>query len=112
VHVRREDSVQLSAKDASPVGCQRVTFAESFLSAKASTRGKGPSPRGSLLSAKAPNPVVFHSSIKHQCVTQRCWVRLLVVSNLLGFNDAYGDFVNLEDLLILSSNMLLEVGVV
>jgi hypothetical protein len=35
-----------------------VTFAEGFLSAKASTRGKGPSPRGSPLSAKALNPVV------------------------------------------------------
>jgi hypothetical protein len=35
-----------------------VTFAEGFLSAKASTRGKGPSPRVSLLSAKALNPVV------------------------------------------------------
>jgi hypothetical protein len=36
-----------------------VTFAESFLSAKASASGKGPSPRGSLLSTKAPNPVVY-----------------------------------------------------
>jgi hypothetical protein len=36
-----------------------VTFAEGFLSAKASTRGKGPSPRVSPLSAKALNPVVF-----------------------------------------------------
>jgi hypothetical protein len=35
-----------------------VTFAEGFLSAKASTRGKGPSPRVSPLSAKALNPVV------------------------------------------------------
>jgi hypothetical protein len=112
VHVRREDSVKLSAKAASPVGRQCVTFAESFLSAKASTRGKGPSPRGSPLSMKAPNLVVFHSLIKHQCVTQRCWVRLLVVANLLGFNVTCGDFVNLEDLLILSSKMLLEVGVV
>jgi hypothetical protein len=50
--------VKLSAKAASPVGHQRVTFAESFLSAKVSASGKGPSPRGSLLSAKAPNPVV------------------------------------------------------
>jgi hypothetical protein len=35
-----------------------VAFAESFLSAKPSTSGKGPSPRGSLLLAKTPNPVV------------------------------------------------------
>jgi hypothetical protein len=58
-HVRREDSVKLLAKATSPVGRQRVTFAESFLSAKASTSGKGHSPRGSPLSAKAPNPVVL-----------------------------------------------------
>jgi hypothetical protein len=63
-HLRREDPMKLSAKAASPVGRQRVTFAESFLSAKASTRGKGPSPRGSPLSAKAPNPVVWQGNIE------------------------------------------------
>jgi hypothetical protein len=62
-HVRREDPVKLSVKAASPVGRQRVTFAESSLSAKASASGKGPSPRGSLLSAKAPNPVVCMAPI-------------------------------------------------
>jgi hypothetical protein len=58
-HVRREDPVELSAKPASPAGLQPVAFAESFLSAKPSTSGKGPSPRGSPLSAKTPNPVVM-----------------------------------------------------
>jgi hypothetical protein len=57
-HVRREDPVALSAKPASPVGLQCVAFAESFLSAKPSTSGKGPSLRGSPLSAKTPNPLV------------------------------------------------------
>jgi hypothetical protein len=58
-HVRREDPVKLSAKPASPAGLQCVAFAESFLSAKPSTSGKGPSPRGFPLSAKTPNPVVL-----------------------------------------------------
>jgi hypothetical protein len=57
VYIRREDPGKLSAKPASPVGLQRVAFTESFLSAKPSTSGKWPSPRGSPLSAKTPNPV-------------------------------------------------------
>jgi hypothetical protein len=58
VHICREEPRKLSAKGGSPVELQREVFAESFLSVKPSPRGKGPSPRGSLLSAKTPNPVV------------------------------------------------------
>jgi hypothetical protein len=49
----------LSAKTPSPAEWRREAFAESFLSVKPSTRGKPPSPRGTSLSAKASNPVVY-----------------------------------------------------
>jgi hypothetical protein len=51
--------MKLLAKPASPAGLQRVAFPESFLSPKPSTSGKGPSPRGSPLSAKTLNPAVY-----------------------------------------------------
>jgi hypothetical protein len=70
--------VKLSAKAASLVGRQCVTFAESFLSAKASTSGKGPSPRGSLLSAKALNPVVcrMHGGLSSKKPRQQCYMAI------------------------------------
>jgi hypothetical protein len=48
-----------------------VAFAESFLSAKPSTSGKGPSPRGSPLSAKTLNIVVIYDCnfCRHMLVT-------------------------------------------
>jgi hypothetical protein len=58
-HIRREDPGKLSVKGGSPVELQREAFAESFLSVTPSPKGKGPSPTGSLLSAKTPNPVVY-----------------------------------------------------
>jgi hypothetical protein len=48
----------LSTKTPSPVQRHFEAFAESFFSVKPSTRGKEPSPRGTSLSAKAPNPIV------------------------------------------------------
>jgi hypothetical protein len=58
-HICREGQGKLSAKGASPVELQHEAFAESFLSVTPSPRGKGPLPRGSLLSAKTPNLVVI-----------------------------------------------------
>jgi hypothetical protein len=57
-HIRRDGPPKLSAKGPSPVQVQREAFAESKLSVKPSPRGKGPSPRGSQLSAETQNPVV------------------------------------------------------
>jgi hypothetical protein len=51
-HIRREDLGKLLVKGGSPVELQREAFAESFLSVMPSPKGKGPSPTGSLLSAK------------------------------------------------------------
>jgi hypothetical protein len=49
----------LSEKSSSPVERRREAIAESFLSVKASPRGKTHSARVSSLSAKGPNPVVI-----------------------------------------------------
>jgi hypothetical protein len=58
VKIHREEDRQLSSKRPSPVARRREAFVESSLSVKPSPRGKGPSPRGTPLSAKALNPVV------------------------------------------------------
>jgi hypothetical protein len=57
-HVRREGPRMLSVESSSPVERRRETVAESFLSMKASPRGKTCSARVTSLSAKWPNPVV------------------------------------------------------
>jgi hypothetical protein len=57
-HLRREGSRTLSAKTPSPVQQRREAVAESFLSVKASPRGKTRSARVTSLSAKGLNPVV------------------------------------------------------
>jgi hypothetical protein len=57
-HLRREGSRALSVKMASPVERRREAIAESFLSVKASPRGKTHSVRVTPLSVKGLNPVV------------------------------------------------------
>jgi hypothetical protein len=57
--IHREEDRQLSSKRPSPVARRRKAFAESSLSVKPLLRGKGPSPRGTPLSANTPNPVVI-----------------------------------------------------
>jgi hypothetical protein len=57
-HLRREGSCTLSAKTPLPVQRRREAIAESFLSMKASPRGKTRSTRVTFLSAKGLNPVV------------------------------------------------------
>jgi hypothetical protein len=52
----------LSAKSSSPVERHREAIAESFLSVKASLRGKIRSARVTSLSAKGLNPVVRQAS--------------------------------------------------
>jgi hypothetical protein len=58
-HVRREGPRMLSAKSSSPVKRRREAVAVSFLSVKASPRGKTRSARVTALSAKGLNPVVY-----------------------------------------------------
>jgi hypothetical protein len=58
-NLQREEDRQLSSRRASPAALHREAIAESLLSVKPSPRGKGPSPRGTPLSAKALNPVVI-----------------------------------------------------
>jgi hypothetical protein len=57
-HLHREGSHTLSAKTPSPVQRRREAVAKSFLSVKASPRGKTRSARVTSLSAKGLNPVV------------------------------------------------------
>jgi hypothetical protein len=57
-NIHREEDRQLSSKRPSPGAVRREAFTESLLSMKPSLRGKGPSPRGTPLSAKTLNPVV------------------------------------------------------
>jgi hypothetical protein len=56
--LRQEGPHVLSAKSSSPVERRREAVAESFLSVKASPRGKTHSARVTSLSAKGLNPVV------------------------------------------------------
>jgi hypothetical protein len=57
-HLRREGFCALSVKMASPVERRREAIAESFLSVKASPRGKTHSVRVTPLSVMGLNPVV------------------------------------------------------
>jgi hypothetical protein len=65
--------------DAFAVQQSREVFAESLLSVKLSTREKAPSPRGTLLSAKAPDPVVSTNTFKGLNTKQK-------VTDCLGFS--------------------------
>jgi hypothetical protein len=70
-HLRREGFCALSVKMASPVERRREAIAESFLSVKASPRGKTHSVRVTPLSVMGLNPVVAVAQVC-LCVSSYC----------------------------------------
>jgi hypothetical protein len=64
-HLHREGSRVLSTKTPSPVQRRREAIAKSFLSVKASSRGKTHSVRVTSLSTKGLNPIVTSKNMEN-----------------------------------------------